>query len=165
MKNLFSPVHKRIELLALIAEAEGEVSPELAEQLSINDENIQERTLALLELRAQAQTQMMGADATIAQAQAFKDATQKSLNYVEAQLKSAAVRLGTIQAGTYKVSIKESTAVLVKFPDDVPAEYLRTVPQVNAYTLPDKVAIAKALKAGEVVPGAELERRENLLIK
>jgi len=56
-------------------------------------------------------------------------------------------------------SARESEAVIVSDPSAVPEAYRRTTITVEA----QKEAIKRALKAGEDVPGASLERRPHLV--
>lgn len=64
--------------------------------------------------------------------------------------------------GTFKAKIKQNPPK-VEITDQaaLPEIYLRTIPET---VQPDKQAIAKALKAGDAVPGAELSYSERLEI-
>lgn len=59
------------------------------------------------------------------------------------------------------VYLRKSTATIVDERDILPKDLLR----VKVETSPDLIAIGKKLKAGEVVPGAHLEERQNVNIK
>lgn len=61
------------------------------------------------------------------------------------------------------LSWRRSSAVVIDEPDLIPATFMRqpeTPPQV-----PDKKALADALKSGSAVPGAHIETRSNLQIR
>lgn len=165
MANLFHPVVKRIQLLEAIAINEGELTPELAEQLEINDANISERAEFLLDTRNEASTQMAQADAQIARLQDFKAQAQRGIDAIDNQLKAAVLRLGNLNAGTYKVSLRKSTAVIIKDDAEVPYIYCKWVEPTEGKYIADKALLKKALGAGESVPGVVLEERENLQIK
>ena len=47
----------------------------------------------------------------------------------------------------------------------IPAEYMRTPEPVPPVAVPDKIAIAKAIKEGKDVPGTQLTRGTKLIIK
>ena len=163
--NLYTPTRQRLALLDEINDAEGILTPDLEERLRVSDERISEGVAALLALRETAEGQLTGAAATIAQAQAFRAGTQRALDAVNAQLLDAARRFGTLSVGTFRVSILPSKAVVVDDEAAVPRQFQRYVAPVEEQWLPDKTAIGKALKAGEAVPGASLETRENLQVK
>jgi len=162
-RNLFNPVMQRLMLLNEIAEAEGVLTPELEEQLTVTDDRVQERVLELLQLRETAKTQILGADAELERLKAVKTAAFNAVELIEKHLLDATLRLGhPIQAGTYRVGTRSSTATVIDDEKLLPTAYLRVIPESTA---PDKTAIGKALKAGEVIPGASLETRQNLAIK
>lgn len=59
------------------------------------------------------------------------------------------------------ISYRKSSSVNVEDIDKLPEDYRKVVTSVSA----DKVAITKALKAGEIIPGAELVENSNIQIK
>lgn len=61
------------------------------------------------------------------------------------------------------LSWRSSSAVVIDGEDLIPAELMRQKPAPAPE--PDKTAIAAAIKAGQVVPGAHLEHRRSLQIK
>lgn len=65
-----------------------------------------------------------------------------------------------LKAGTFTVSTRKSTQVKVS--DDFADERYLIIKEVRQ---PDKAAIKEALKAGEVIDGAELVVNQNLTIK
>jgi hypothetical protein len=65
-----------------------------------------------------------------------------------------------LKAGTFTISIRKSTQV--KVDDDFNNENYLIITETRK---PDKVAIKEALKAGEVIDGAELIINQNLTIK
>lgn len=165
MVNLFNPIVKRIQLLEAIAENEGELTPELAAQLEINDSNISERSEFLVATRNDALVQLAYADEQIAGLQLFKAQAQRGIDAIDAQLKAAVLRVGIINAGTFKVSLRKSTAVIIKDDAEIDWEYCKYSPPIEAKWNPDKSLLKKALVAGTAIPGVMLEERENLQIK
>lgn len=165
MKNLFNPIVKRIQLLEAIAENEGELSPELAEQLEINDANISERSEFLLETRNEALLRMADADEQIARLNLFKAQAKRGIDAIDNQLKTAVLRVGTLNAGAYKVSLWKSTAVIIKDATGIAEVYCSYKEPIAGTWQPDKNKLKKALAAGVAVPGVILEERENLQIK
>lgn len=163
--NIFSPLLRRVTLLAAIEAADGELTPELDEALTISDDDISARTKEMLELRSQAEVQVMGAEADIARAQAFIKSTKRTVALIDTRLLEATKRVGPITAGTYKVGTRASSVAVVQDEAQLPAIYLRHIPAKAESYVPDLVAIAKALRAGEQVDGAVLENRVNLAIK
>ena len=65
--------------------------------------------------------------------------------------------------GTFTLSYRKSEATNIVDESLIPSQYLKT-PEPPA-PKPDKTAIKEAIKAGTLVPGAEIETRQNLQIK
>lgn len=67
-----------------------------------------------------------------------------------------------IEGPGIKISFRKSSAVVIDGEDLIPNEFMRTYPAPPP--VPDKPAIAAALKAGTAVPGAHIEARKSLQI-
>ncbi len=65
-----------------------------------------------------------------------------------------------LETPAFTMTLRKSTAVIITNEEDVPSQLMREKTTVA----PDKLAIGDQLKAGETVPGAELEHRTTLLI-
>lgn len=163
--SIYAPLQNRLAVLAAIEANEGELTPELEEQLTVSDDRITEATLELLAVRQVAETQIMGAEAEMERLREHKQALLRGKLAIDRQLLAAVQRLGTIAAGTYTVKATTSTAVLLADDALVPQAYCKYVPPVPERWQPDKVALGKALRAGEAIEGAVLEHRVNLHVK
>lgn len=78
-------------------------------------------------------------------------------NNVEFALKEKG--LETLTVGTFKAGYRKSESVEIINLDVIPADFTKV--EIKA----DKTAIKKALKAGEVVEGAEIKVNQNFYIK
>ncbi len=65
-----------------------------------------------------------------------------------------------LETPAFSMRLRKTTAVIITSEEDVPFQLLRS----KTTTEPDKIEIGKQLKAGEAVPGAELEQRTSLTI-
>jgi uncharacterized protein with FMN-binding domain len=77
-------------------------------------------------------------------------------NYLDSALNGS--KFETVKVN---ISYRKSTSVDVLDIDSLPEQYRKEVTTVSA----DKIEIAKALKVGEVVTGAELVENQNIQIK
>lgn len=68
---------------------------------------------------------------------------------------------GKLETPRCALSMRKSTRTIIDFPELLPGEYREEVTTLK----PDKTAIGKAIKAGEVVPGAHSETVLNLQVK
>lgn len=88
---------------------------------------------------------------------AKENAVERLKNNVEYAMKQKG--LEKLEVGTFKAYYKKSESVEITNLDVIPADYTRV--EIKA----DKVAIKKAIKAGEVVDGAHIQTNMNFYIK
>ena len=87
-----------------------------------------------------------------------KESTIETLkNNIEYSMKQKGIE--KLEVGTFKAYYKKSESVEITNLDVIPADYTRV--EIKA----DKVAIKKAIKAGEVVDGAHIQTNMNFYIK
>ena len=88
---------------------------------------------------------------------AKENAVERLKNNVEYAMKQKGIE--KLEVGTFKAYYKKSESVEITNLDVIPADYTRV--EIKA----DKVAIKKAIKAGEVVDGAHIQTNMNFYIK
>lgn len=88
---------------------------------------------------------------------AKENAVERLKNNVEYAMKQKGVE--KLEVGTFKAYYKKSESVEITNLDVIPADYTRV--EIKA----DKVAIKKAIKAGETVEGAHIQTNMNFYIK
>lgn len=162
---MFNTLARRQMLLAEIEEAEGELSPELLERLTVSDDRVQEGVLDLLGLRETAQSNINAAKAEMQRLAEFVKSNERAMQRFDDTLKSVALRLGPITAGSHRISTRPSVGVVLSEGFTVGNKYGKWVPPVDGFYQPDKTALRKALEAGEVIEGASLDHRTNLVVK
>lgn len=123
------------------------------------NETIKNTGLYLFELDSEAQQ----IDAQIKRLKARKDDMKRRADTLKNLMLDAMTSTGLTKVSDPLVTVylRKSTATIVDEMDILPKDLLR----VKVETSPDLVAIGKKLKAGEVVPGAHLEERQNVNIK
>lgn len=123
------------------------------------NETIKNTGLYLFELDSEAQQ----IDAQIKRLKARKDGMKRRADTLKNLMLDAMTSSGlkNVSDPLVTVYLRKSTATIVDEMDILPKDLLR----VKVETSPDLIAIGKKLKAGEVVPGAHLEERQNVNIK
>lgn len=131
-----------------IEEAEGQLKEKLeatalyVKELKAMAESIKVEMVALKER----------ADAKIKRAESLsKYMANIMLSHEMSEFESSKVRL----------SFRKSDAVIIDNEFMIPRNYMKETTTIA----PDKVALKKSLKFGEMIPGVHLEERENLQIK
>ena len=161
--TLYGITNEMQQLLRLIEENEGEMTPEIENALAISEDNFAAKSEdyghAILNLKAMAAAAKAEKD-RLAALQKFYENTY---NRLDGALKSAMVATGhdKVETPTMRLSLRHSTATEVDDLDQLPAEYKTTKVEVVA----DKTAIKKAIQDGEAVPGAHLVENVSLQIK
>lgn len=123
------------------------------------NETIKNTGLYLFELDSEAQQ----IDAQIKRLKSRKDGMKRRADTLKNLMLDAMTSTGLQKVSDPLVTVylRKSTATIVDEMDILPKDLLR----VKVETSPDLIAIGKKLKAGEVVPGAHLEERQNVNIK
>lgn len=123
------------------------------------NETIKNTGLYLFELDSEAQQ----IDAQIKRLKARKDGMKRRADTLKNLMLDAMTSSGLKKVSDPLVTVylRKSTATIVDEMDILPKDLIR----VKVETSPDLIAIGKKLKAGEVVPGAHLEERQNVNIK
>ena len=150
-------------LLALIEENAGELTPELEQALSINEGQFvakaEDYGHAILNLKAMAAAAKAEKD-RLANLQKFYENACKRLENALTQAMQVFDR-PKVENGSMRLSLRHSEATEVDDLDQLPAEYKTTKVEVVA----DKTAIKKAIQGGQSVPGAHLVENVSLQIK
>lgn len=150
-------------ILAQLEELGGEITPELEQALTINEEQFvakaEDYGHAILNLKAMA-TAAKAEKERLASLQKFYENAQKRLTDA---LSTAMQVFGQdkVENDTMRLSLRHTTATEVDDLDAIPMEYKTTKVEVVA----DKTAIKKAIQSGEEVPGAHLVENVSLQIK
>ena len=150
-------------ILTQLEELGGEITPELEQALSINEENFAAKSEdyghAILNLKGMA----AAAKAEKERLAALQKFYENTYNRLDNALKTAMVATGRdkVETPTMRLSLRRTTATEVDDLDQLPAEYKTTKVEVVA----DKTAIKKAIQQGDDVPGAHLVDNVSLQIK
>lgn len=144
-----------------VDEETGEVKPgtvELLNQLQVaRDEKIENCGIYLKNLMAEAAAIKAEEKNLETRRKRKEDSIANLKKYLTEQLG------GENWVKSAKVSLTFRTSSPVEIDDEtkIPARFMKTKTEIA----PDKTAIAKAIKAGEKIPGAHIEEKKNIQIK
>jgi hypothetical protein len=160
--NLYetNALEKHIEQIA--AENEGEISDEQLQQLVEAQTKSVQQIEGLCKYVRNIGLFSETCDAEINRIKSLRERADKRIDGIKKYLTPYISAHGKVEAGTFTLSIRKSEAVKIINETMVELEYQDEIP-VSWKMNKDK--IKKAIKAGIVVAGAELEVRENLQIK
>jgi hypothetical protein len=162
MKNtLFTIETKYLELMNQIQEMDGEITPEMEEQLQINETQLQSKSIAYLEVIKKLEGRKITIKDQIKYLQALEKREQKIIDNLKERLLEAVKMFGDFEVGLQKFGTRKSTKVTVDIETNkLPTEF-KTVKVTES---PNKTAIKDAIKRGEDVTGCELTEVLNLKI-
>ena len=160
--NLYQINEHLQAILDAAMDNDGELTPELEEQLAINE--------AEFETKAEGYCHAIRIyEAQAAMFKAEQDRIAAGRKRIDAQVERLKSRLsdavmmrgGAVDIGTFSLSHRKSESVIIDNENALPSELREIVETIK----PDKTAIKERIKAGEVVPGASLVVNQNLQIK
>jgi len=158
--TLYKIENEYIELLNSIEEMEGEITPEIEEQLAINEGQLQSKSISYLEIIGSTESYVERIDNEIKRLQALKKRNNNIVDKLKSRLLDAVNLFGNFEVGLTTFGTRKSTSVEVEDVNSLPTEY-KTVKVTEAA---DKIAIGKALKAGQEIKGCILKENLNLKI-
>ena len=159
-KSLYHIEKEYLEIITQVEELDGELTPELEEQLSINETQLQSKSIAYLEFIGSKETLNSRIDDEIKRLQALKKSNNNLIKNLKNRLLDAVKLFGTFEVGLTTFGTRKSTAVQVQDVNSLPKEYK----VVKLTEQADKKAIKEALKSGEVIEGCEIVENLNLKI-
>jgi hypothetical protein len=150
------------EYLAIAQElAEGELTPELEQQLAITEANLQEKAINYGYVIKTFESECDILDNEIKRLQALKKARTSAIDKLKDNISEAMLlfNITEVKAPTFKLSFRKSESI--ECDEVVSEEYCN----IKTTITPDKVAIKQAIKEGKEVLGARLIINQNLQIK
>lgn len=160
--NLFNIQRQYLDLMRQIEEAEGEITPEIDQALTLTQNQLQEAAINIGYVIKTFDYNEAVLKAEIDRLTNLKHKVAKSRELLKNRLSESMQHFGIekIESTTLKLSFRKSKAVVITDEKVIPAAYLNQPPPE-----PDKTAIREAISSGIAVPGAEIIERKNLQIK
>lgn len=160
--NLYNIQRRYLDILRMVEEADGEITPEIDQALTLTQSEMQEAAINIGFLIKSLDYNEEVLDAEIQRLTNLKHKVTKGKELLKNRLSASMQLFGIerIDSPTLKLSFRKSVAVEISDEMEIPAAYFNQPPPK-----PDKTKIKEAIKAGEQVPGAELVERKNLQIK
>ena len=138
-------------------EVDGDALAAYAEYNAAAAEKLEGTACYVRELKAEADAIKAEEERLAKRRKALENKSERLKNYMMPALEAMGGKVKGVMAS---VRIGKSQAVTVFDLDALPDAFKRVVTKVD----PDKVALKKALKAGEDIPGAALEDRHSVVI-
>ena len=160
MSSLYSITAEQKSLINEIELLEGEITPEMEQQLAITESQLQQKSIAYLEFIRSKEAFNGLIDNEIKRLQGMKKANNNLIDRLNENLLMAVKTFGNYEVGTQKFGTRKSSQVIVEDVNALPKEFK----VVKVTEAADKIAIGKALKAGQEIEGCYIQDNLNLKI-
>lgn len=140
----------------------GELTPEMENELLINQNDLQSKATDYGYVIKSMQDDCEAIDNEIKRLKAIKDIKGRVIDRMKYTILNALqiYQIESVKTPTIKISIRRSESVEVDSMEQLDARYFNEKLTVT----PDKIAIKKAIKAGENITGARISENFNLQI-
>lgn len=161
MKTLLNIRREYADILQDIEENEGELTPELEEALTIHAQELSAKRLAYVEFVGNLQSQNQRIDEEMKRLQQLRRRNAQVLEFLQKGLVEAVNEFGTIRTGTHTIGMRQSDECVIEDADKIPDRFKTVKLDIQV----DKLAVKRAIKSGEDVPGAYLQRNQHPVIR
>jgi hypothetical protein len=161
--NIYQIEQEYLNLANQLIESGGECSPELELQLTINQDQLEQKARGYGFVVKQMESDVSIIDAEIKRLGELKKARLRTIERLETTVSNAMqlYQINRLETPTLKISFRKSESVEIDNEAEIPAKFLSVK---TTYTI-DKAMIKDAIKKGEVVIGARLQINQNIQIK
>jgi hypothetical protein len=160
MSTLYEITIEQKNLINEIEQMEGELTPETEQRLIINESQLQQKSIAYLEVIRAKESFNYLIDGEIKRLQQLKKINNNVVERLNDNLLLAVKTFGEFTVGTQKFGTRKSSQVIVEDVNSLPKEY-KTIKVTESA---DKVALKKAIQAGEEIKGVHIQENINLKI-
>lgn len=162
MSSIYQLTNEAMELASLLSE--GEITPEIENQLVINQEELQKKAIDYGYVMKSFNVDIDAIDAEIERLKALKTIRTNAIERMKSALQNALEVYGIekVETPTMKISIRSNPpSVDVVNEYQIPEMFKKEKTTVSI----DKSSILKALKEGQEVPGAVIKQSKRIDIK
>ena len=159
-KSLYHIETEYLTIINQVEELDGELTPELEEQLTINQNELQSKSIAYLEFIGSKEALNIRVTDEIKRLQAIKKSNDNLVSNLKNRLLDAVKLYGDFTVGLTKFGTRKSSTTVVSDINSLPKEYKTSKVTEQA----DKKAIKLALQSGESIKGCEIVQNVNLKI-
>lgn len=160
MATLFEITLEQKNLINEIEVLQGEITPEMEELLIINESQLQQKSVAYLEVIRAKESFNGLIDNEIKRLQQMKKVNTNLVDRLNDNLLLAVKTFGDFTVGLQKFGTRKSSQVIIEDVNSLPSEFKNVTVTESA----DKVALKKAIQAGEEIKGVYIKENLNLKI-
>lgn len=161
-KTLFEINHDYIAKIQELEDKDFALEPEDEQFLAINKSQLEHKSISYLEVIQSKELFNSRIDNEIKRLQALKKQGDRTIERLKDSLLTAVKTFGAFEVGLTKFGTRKSESVIV---DELKVNKLKKgYKTITVIEKPNREAIKKALKAGKVIDGCEIQENLNLKI-
>ena len=162
MKTTLYDIKKEyLELINQVEELDGEITPEIEQQLIINQNELQNKAIAYHSVILAKDSFNIQIDNEIKRLQALKKRNNSLIDNLKNRLVGAIQTFGEFTIGTNTFGLRKSERVEVEDVNQLPKQYKT----IKVTEQADKILIKKDLKLGKEIENCYIVEQFNLKIK
>jgi len=165
--NLYTITQDFNDLLDMLNQAQEEGNQEqislIESGLEITQDNFKDKATNYVKFIRSEEAGLSAIDEEIKRLTALKKSKVSKIDNLEARLSNSMQLIGfdKYDLGLFKLSFRKSTSIEVSDLDQIPENFKRVKTTID----PDKIAIKKAIEAGQEVSGVTIKNSVSLQIK
>lgn len=140
---------------------DGECTPELEKALEISQQELNQKSIAYLEVIRNREAFIFNIDEEIKRLQGLKKSTTNLVSRLKDNLLNAVLTFGEFTVGTVTFRTRKSKRLEIIDDSQIPNKFKIVKQTIST----DKNAVKKAIEDGESVDGAIIIDNQNLMIK
>ena len=160
MKSLYDITADQKLWLNLIESLEGEIEPEMEEALQITEQQLQQKSIAYLEVIRNKEAFNTLVDNEIKRLQQMKKVNNNVIDRLNENLLNAVKTFGVYTVGLNKFGTRKSSQVIVEDVNSLPEQYK----VIKVTEAADKMKLKKTIEAGGKIKGVYIQENLNLKI-
>lgn len=162
MKTLYNINNDYLELISQVEEAEGVLTPELEQALTINKSELEVKSIAYVEIIKSNESYIERINNEIERLKNIKKSSENINEKLRKNLLHAVNIFGSFKSGFLSFSSQKSKLIEINIPvNELPKEFK----SIKVTETADKIALKKAIENGEQINGVQLIENINLRIK
>lgn len=159
-QSLYGIIEEQRYTLAEIEEMQGELTPELEQQLEITALQLESKSIAYLEVIKTKDAFNLQITEEIKRLEAMKKVNDNLVTRLKDNLLIAVKTFGDFEVGLNKFGTRKSTTVEIEDVNQLPKEFK----SIKVSEAADKKAIKEALQRGTEIDGCSIKEHQNLKI-
>ncbi len=162
-KSIYNIQSDHLLLMQMIEDLEGEITPEISEQLAINKADLEEKAVSYGYVMRQYDFEVDQINQEITRLTKIAASKSKIKEELKSRISESMLyfNVDKIEMNNLKLSFRQSESLIIDEGAHIPVEYITTVETEKI----DKAEIKKDVKAGKEMLGIWIQKKQNLQIR